>query len=434
MVLNPAIPNPPASYSIRRWQLWQNSPTLIAFILLVDAAAVAFGVSGLNSVELNSREVGRALILLIASVAYEEATRRIEATRVRFLDTIRADMTSVWTVAAAIALESFWALVIVVTLRTVMWFAYQREARIKLYRSVYTTSTILLAAWAIDATLKKLHLGHGYIPSGFDAALTVVVAILIYTAVNRTLIVTAGALAVGSFSPRMLIGGWADNAVEFATLSLGGITAILVLGHPWLVILVLAPLAALQRSMLVKQFQDAAMTDSKTGLLSAVAWQQLALRELARAKRDTVPAALLMLDLDHFKSVNDNHGHMAGDAVLKTVADALKSELREYDIVGRFGGEEFVVLLTEADTARAILIAQRLREAIGTSTTRHPDLGDNSAPLTVSVGVATFPAHGFELDELMRAADAALYRAKSMGRDRVVLWSPETGLGITQPA
>jgi diguanylate cyclase (GGDEF)-like protein len=315
-----------------------------------------------------------------------------------------------------------------------MYVIYQRQIGMKPHRLLFSAATMVWGCLAVQFVLGRFGLRLQTVPSDLHAALAVIVAILVFTAVNRTLVVLAIGMATKSLSPGMLVGSWEDNAIEFASLSLGGITAVLLLGHIWLVVLVVAPMAALQRSMLLKQFQQAAMTDGKTGLLNAVSWQQLAVRELARAKREHIPAALLMIDLDHFKAVNDVYGHLAGDAVLVTVAESLKHELRDYDAVGRFGGEEFVVLLPDTDTARAILVAQRLREAIAIATVGHRDLSAAAGPLTVSVGVATFPSHGFELDELMRAADAALYRAKSQGRNRVVLWSPDSGLGISQHA
>jgi diguanylate cyclase (GGDEF)-like protein len=430
MISNDAAPNSPHKYSIREWHLWRNSGGLIALLLFIEAVAMAGSLSTLPSVSLSGSEITRAVILMVCCLVYEESSRRVEALRFRFGTGHHADMTSVWMVAAAISLEPFVAVIAVLVFRTVVWFSSQRKFGMKLYRQVYTAATMICACLAIGYVLARFGLALETIPSDLLAAIAIIIAILVFTAVNRILVVAALVIATKSISPATLIGSFEDNAIEFATLSLGGITAVLLLGHPWLVVLVLAPMAALQRSTLVKQFQQAAMTDAKTGLLNAVAWQQLAVRELARAKREQVPAALLMIDLDHFKAVNDGYGHLAGDAILRSVADTLLAELRDYDAVGRFGGEEFVVLLPDADTARSILVSERLRHAIAEATTGHRELSETAGPLTVSIGVASFPAHGFELEDLMRAADAALYRAKNLGRDRVVLWSPDTDLGV----
>jgi len=355
--------------------------------------------------------------------------------RVRFGDAMHADMTSVWTVAAALVLQPAYTVAVFVLARAWIWFSYQRHIGLKLYRQFYNATTVVLSCLAIGAATQIVGIKPQHIPSDLGAAAVILIGILTYTVVNRTLVVLAVSVATRTLRPGMLIGTWEDNAIELATLSLGGLTAVVLLGHPWLVFLVFAPMLALQHSSLVKQFKEAAMTDGKTGLLNAFAWQELAVRELARAKRDGEQAALLMLDLDHFKAINDSYGHLAGDAVLRAVANAVKAELRDYDAVGRFGGEEFVVLLPDADTARSILIAQRLRMAVAEVHVAYGESGKVAIPgLTASVGVASFPAHGFEVEDLLRAADSALYRAKRMGRDRVVLWSPDAEVDVEQRA
>jgi diguanylate cyclase (GGDEF)-like protein len=434
MVNSDSALNPSHKYGLREWQLWRNSPALIALILAVDLLAIIVSALSWRTFSLSEGELTRAVTIFFCCIGYEECSRRLEGLRFRFANGPNADMTSVWMVSAAIVLPPIDAVIVVVSFRAVRWVLYQRNVGMKLYRTVFTAATMVWACLGVSFVLRRFGLALDSVPSDLHAAVAIIVAILVFTTVNRVLVVAAVGLASRSFAPSLLVGSWEDNAVEFATLSLGGITAVLLLGHPWLVVLVLAPMAALQRSTLVKQFQEAAMTDSKTGLLNAVAWQQLAARELARAKREKSPAALLMIDLDHFKAVNDGYGHLAGDAVLRSIADCLTAELRDYDAVGRFGGEEFVVMLPDADTSRSILVAQRLREAIAIATKGHRALGPDTGPLTVSVGIASFPAHAFELDDLMRAADAALYRAKREGRDRVVLWSPDTGSGVNQPA
>jgi diguanylate cyclase (GGDEF)-like protein len=172
--------------------------------------------------------------------------------------------------------------------------------------------------------------------------------------------------------------------------------------------------------------EEVASTDSKTGLLNAAAWHTQAAKELRRAQRGRTSAAVLILDLDHFKSVNDDHGHLAGDEVLSAVASALRAEVREHDLVGRFGGEEFVVLLPELGreldgSGELHAIAERIRHRISTLSvvvsTPHGSL--TIAGLSVSVGGAAFPEHGAGLENLMDAADTALYAAKRDGRNAV---------------
>jgi diguanylate cyclase (GGDEF)-like protein len=130
--------------------------------------------------------------------------------------------------------------------------------------------------------------------------------------------------------------------------------------------------------------------------------------------------ALLLVDIDHFKRVNDLHGHLAGDDVLRAIAAALRQQLGDSDVLGRYGGEEFVVLVPGAEPAGACAVAERLRDRVGAQTVH---TGDGRLNVTVSVGVAVLPGHGGELFELLASADLALYRAKRLGRNRVCLAS-----------
>jgi diguanylate cyclase (GGDEF)-like protein len=187
----------------------------------------------------------------------------------------------------------------------------------------------------------------------------------------------------------------------------------------WLTPAVLILMLLLQRSSLVSQLQVAATTDTKTGLLNATAWQELAQRQLLRARRDESPCAVMLLDLDHFKRVNDTLGHLSGDRALKAVAEALKRELRGYDAVARFGGEEFVVFLNDVSLADARQVAQRTIERVRGVVIAGQDPNGPECRLTASIGLSAYPLHGTDLTDLLEAADVALYGAKRDGRDRV---------------
>jgi diguanylate cyclase (GGDEF)-like protein len=133
-------------------------------------------------------------------------------------------------------------------------------------------------------------------------------------------------------------------------------------------------------------------------------------RELLRAARSGQPLSLVMLDIDHFKQVNDTHGHHAGDTVLQRVGRQLSEECRSSDLVSRYGGEEFAILLPETDIEQAYALAERLRVAIA--------IDADDFRVTASFGVASCPDHGSGPAELVQAADAALYRSKRLGRNR----------------
>ena len=163
--------------------------------------------------------------------------------------------------------------------------------------------------------------------------------------------------------------------------------------------------------------------DQLTSLWNRAVTIELLSREMARSKRDNAYNAVMMCDLDHFKEVNDQYGHVIGDEVLREVSRRLQNSVRSYDVVGRYGGEEFLVMLTKCDPSNAISRAENLRTAICSKpihTSTHP-LG-----LTISIGLALsseFPHH--DVDEIIHEADVALYAAKTAGRNCLRLAQPD---------
>jgi diguanylate cyclase (GGDEF)-like protein len=171
----------------------------------------------------------------------------------------------------------------------------------------------------------------------------------------------------------------------------------------------------------MRELRLLATRDALTGLLNRRAFDALLAEEADRARRLGRSLALLLLDLDHFKSVNDTRGHPGGDAVLAAVARILGNEVRTIDKVARIGGEEFAVLLMETDAAEGFAVAGRLVEAVRAQPIV---LGEGGAlTITVSAGVAALPVHGEADATLLAAADKALYAAKHGGRNRAVLAS-----------
>ena len=163
--------------------------------------------------------------------------------------------------------------------------------------------------------------------------------------------------------------------------------------------------------------------DPLTGLFNRRYMEETLEREVRRAQRAGRPMAVLMLDLDHFKRINDDFDHDAGDALLREIGAALLRNLRREDVACRFGGEEFVLVLPEASLADAERRAEELRAEI--KRLRVSDKGRLLGPVTISIGLAAYPEHGLAGDALLHAADAALYRAKREGRDRVVIGEAE---------
>jgi diguanylate cyclase (GGDEF)-like protein len=157
-------------------------------------------------------------------------------------------------------------------------------------------------------------------------------------------------------------------------------------------------------------------TDALTGLKNRRAFMRLLAAESGRARRTKRPVGLLIIDVDHFKSINDQHGHPTGDRVLAEVANRLSEEARGYDTIARIGGEEFAVLLPEVSEDNAVIVAERLRGAV--EATR--SAGELELGVTISIGLAMGPIDGDEVGEaLFQLADTALYEAKGAGRNRV---------------
>jgi diguanylate cyclase (GGDEF)-like protein len=168
---------------------------------------------------------------------------------------------------------------------------------------------------------------------------------------------------------------------------------------------------ALRNARLLGEIERLATRDSLTGLANRRLFDESLLRETARSQRLGTPLSLLVIDVDHFKQVNDSYGHQTGDDVLREVAAALVANTKNFDVAARYGGDEFVVLLPGCSREDAMGVAQRVRSEIARQV--------GEAPVTVSAGIATMPDNASDAERLMAAADGALYDAKRTGRDRV---------------
>lgn len=179
-----------------------------------------------------------------------------------------------------------------------------------------------------------------------------------------------------------------------------------------------------ERRRLEARLRQMAGTDELTGLDNRRRFHERAERALRRARRQGTPLTLCMIDLDHFKTINDRYGHMVGDQVLAQVAGQCRAHIRDIDLIGRFGGEEFVVALPDADLAQALEITERLRGHI--ECLSHPD-PTSDEHLTVTIGIARVEADEDTLDPALKRADEALYRGKSKGRNVVMVAGRDDG-------
>ncbi len=398
---------------------------LVALLLTVELIALVWTVGALIDNPGSAQVWIDLAVLLGLGLVFEEMSRRVA--RIRLLISLgpNPDMTSVWTFAAAVLLPPGQAAVLAIAVAVHLWLRQYRGNASAPYRRVYTAATVVVACLAASALL---HPAGSHIDTGYSvaAAALVVAAIILYTSVQRLLISAAVVLSGGPSHRAMVLGRWDENALEIATLCLGYLTALVLADAAWLVVLVVLPMVLLQRGGLMKQLERTASTDTKTQLLTSTAWRELADRALTQAARRRSTAALLIVDLDHFKSVNDLHGHLIGDAALYAASARLSQEVRQNDVVGRFGGEEVVVLLADADVHTALRIAERLRQHIGDIRladlqASHTDGSRCEHVLSASIGVAVFPEHAEGLDALLGSADSALFVAKRAGRNRVEL-------------
>jgi len=177
---------------------------------------------------------------------------------------------------------------------------------------------------------------------------------------------------------------------------------------------------ALENAQLHAKAVALAATDTLTGLANRRIFDARLKSEFQRAQRFSEPFALLFLDIDHFKQVNDTYGHQAGDAVLNSLAKIFKKYLREVDIAARYGGEEFAAILPESDETNAHAVAERIRKTVAETPFLLP--GGNAAPVTVSIGVACYPGYAANMDQIVEHADQAMYLAKQTGRNRVCIY------------
>ncbi len=175
----------------------------------------------------------------------------------------------------------------------------------------------------------------------------------------------------------------------------------------------------LKKISLYERVQALAITDGLTGIYVRRHFLERYAEDFARSRRHSLKLSVLMIDLDHFKQCNDTYGHLVGDIVLKEIARIMKGYVRQVDLIGRYGGEEFVIALPDTDRNSAIAVAERIRQEVE----RHKFRAyDETITMTISIGIATYPDNGDDVQMLIDKADQALYKAKEEGRNRVVYW------------
>lgn len=416
-----------------RWPVLQQPRGLIVYMgLLLAAALFLFGVTA-ALVTFTWWDLAAFGALVLCAAVCVEAIRRLGVPA-----GFARDLLGAWWFPVVLILPPLYSLLVPIPVFLMLQF---RARRALAYRRVFNATSIALSGFLASVAWHFFH-GGGLMAglSGTPAAIEslttgagVSAAVLVcagFTILNTLLVAVAA--RISSIPGHSLRPMWDREAftVDAVELCVGVTVAILAHLSLFLLIIAVPPVVLLQRSLLYQQLQMAARTDPKTGLLNAPTWEQEASVEIARARASRGRAAVLIIDIDHFKRVNDNHGHLFGDQVLLGVATTIAQQLRQSDLLGRFGGEEFVVLLPGSDTAEAWRAAERLRSQVGCMGIAVDDV---PVSITISIGVAIIGDHGNDLVELLTAADLALYRAKETGRNRVCLPAGRPGTGSKVP-
>jgi diguanylate cyclase (GGDEF)-like protein len=270
----------------------------------------------------------------------------------------------------------------------------------------------------------------GTLSHGTVWTLLVIVSALVKSVINKATVLTAAKGANPGAKIRTAVLSGESLYHDASEICIGILVTFGVAGNPLLALAALPVVTLLQRSLRHAKLVTDSRADPKTGLLNATTWERESAVEVARAVRTQSPLAIAMVDIDKFKVINDTYGHLVGDQVLKEIANTLNTMLRDYDLAGRFGGEEFSLLLPQTRAVDAFRIAERVRANIASVSVIAPGAtGGERVQVTVSIGVAALDSGSKrELSELVAAADAALYRAKAGGRDQVQMISTTRGL------
>jgi diguanylate cyclase (GGDEF)-like protein len=413
--------------SVRSWVLWAQLPHWLAAVVLGVIAADGLAiVAGAVTLRFRFHDLILFTLLLGCVVVTVELMRQVGEKKGLVKDVFGA-----WALPAACLLPPVYVLVL-----TIVYYSLT-QWRVKptvLYRRLFSAAVIGLSFAAAGLVFRAIRMmtGFGAVSDNQHLVwfLALASAVLVHEVINKGFMILAIRGSDATADIRTMFFSREPLYNDLAELCIGALVTYTVATNIFLVPVALPVAALLQRSLRHAQLLNESRTDAKTGLLNARAWESEAEGEVARAVRARMALAVAVLDIDFFKLVNDTYGHLFGDEVLKEIAHCLPGVLREYDSAGRFGGEEFVLLLPHTRAVDAFRIADRVRDHISGLSLVTQD--GQHVEVTVSVGVAALDAGSSrELSELLAAADAALYRAKRDGRNQVQMISTTRGLSAS---
>jgi diguanylate cyclase (GGDEF)-like protein len=415
---------------VRDWAWWQLPPLLRGYVGGVGALAVAAIGIGCSYSSWHADDVVKFLLLACCGTVSMASTPRMMYS----YPGVTRDFSSIWILPTAILLPPVYSLLIAIPIVATLQLWVHPGM---IYRRVFSAATLGLSYVAISLLFRALpHSFAGPTPGigvhAFSWCLTVAFCEILACQVQHYLIVAAVKMANPSMP--FFAGELKRDALQglFVEIDLGVLITIAVALSGVLVLIALPTVLLVRRFLIHPALVAQSRTDSKTGLLNVSTWESEAEAELSRAVRTRNPVALALVDIDHFKRVNDTYGHLVGDRVLKTIAGALTGQSRDYDRAGRFGGEEFLILLAQTGRDDACKIAERLRSyvaALEIPTADRPDAP--TLKVTISIGVTSL-ARGetYQLADLLAAADSAMYAAKQSGRNQVAYAPPLRDMGL----
>jgi diguanylate cyclase (GGDEF)-like protein len=412
----------------RSWQLFALPRPLVCYVFAIIAADLGLTGWTIAVTPVRGGDLALFAALLACGAVCIEATRRLGQPT-----GVSRDLLSAWWLPIALLLPPVYAQLAPIVLGSLL---YLRVRRTPAYRRLFSSSALGLAgasaSWmfrhlgpAAAAAQSVPWLAHPEAHAWFlrpTAVLAALGSAALFNVLNTAIVAVAAHAAQPETRWAEVLWDRESLLLDLTEICVGVMVVVCCALSPLLLLVALPPVIVLQRSLMHQQLQAAARTDAKTGLLNATAWQREADTEIARAQRAGETLALLLADVDHFKRVNDTYGHLAGDEVLRGLATELRQQVRGSDVVGRFGGEEFVVLLPRADADEAYKIAERLRHRASVMGVYADGV---ALDVTISIGLAVLGTHGQDLFELLAAADLALYRAKAEGRDQVRVYAPD---------
>ena len=409
----------PLRYAVvRDWAWWQLPSLLRAYVGAVPFTAFVMIVFAASQTTWTAPDLLKFLLLLVCGMVSVAATPRVAYLKAG----VTRDFLTAWVLPVAILLPPVYAMLTPIPLQVLTQWRVHKGV---VYRRVFTAGAISLTYGAASLLFRQFpdSFAGSSIGSGTHAitwVLAVAVCELIGGFGHKFLIMAAIKLSDPSVGLAELALNREALQADFAEFDLSVLVTVVIAVNPVLAIAAVPTVLLARRFIMHAQLLAASRIDTKTGLLNASTWEREAEVEIARAVRMHLPLAVALVDIDHFKVVNDTYGHLVGDKALRAVTDGLQSQLRGYDLAGRFGGEEFAVLLAQAREQDALNVAERLRAHIAALSIPVDDQDESAGrvQLTISVGVASLDGESRELTDLLAAADAALYHAKETGRNK----------------